>query len=141
MIVVDASVAAKWLLDEPDASQALELLHQNSGRLVAPSLIRIEVANALVRPLRVGVLTATRVQVLCSAWDQMLEDGVLALTPSDQLFDHAVQLAVQIRHPVPDCLYLALAVELDASLVTADGPMYERGLSIHQSIVLFGKAA
>jgi len=45
MIVVDASVAMKWFLNDQD-SQALGLFHQ-SYKLVAPELIRIEVLAAI----------------------------------------------------------------------------------------------
>jgi len=46
MIVVDASVAMKWFLNDQDSSQALGLFHQ-SYKLVAPELIRIEVLAAI----------------------------------------------------------------------------------------------
>ena len=44
--VVNASVAVKWLVDEPQSEQALKLL-ENDLPLLAPELIFAEVANAL----------------------------------------------------------------------------------------------
>ena len=42
-LVVDASVATKWLLPEPDSDQALRV---RAERLVAPPLFRLECGNA-----------------------------------------------------------------------------------------------
>src|SRR5262249_17520559 len=51
MIVLDASVAAKAYLEEPGSDEAIALL---TGRenLLAPELIRVEVAAALLRRVR-----------------------------------------------------------------------------------------
>jgi predicted nucleic acid-binding protein len=141
MIVVDASVAAKWLLDEPDSALAAEVLQSDRGGLFAPALVRIEVANTIVRHLREGRLTKPEAQALCAAWEQMLRDGVVVLTADIELFDEAVRLAIEVRHTVPDCLYLALAMEMDATLVTADDPQHKRGRKVHPAIQLLGKAA
>ena len=141
MIVVDASVATKWLLNELGTPAALELLNTNHGRLAAPAIVRIEVANAVVRQLREGHRGEADVQALCSNWERMLQDGVVTLTSSEELFDDALRLAVEIRHTIPDCLYLALAVKHEVPLITADTTMYERGLRVHRSITLLGTAA
>lgn len=34
--------------------------------------------------------------------------------------DAALQLAIDLNHPIYDCLYLALAIRLDTHVVTAD---------------------
>ena len=48
MIVVDASVATKWFLPEPDSEDALGVL--TSGlKLVGPTLAKYEVAAAFYR--------------------------------------------------------------------------------------------
>ena len=44
--VVDASVAVKWLVDEPQSDKAANLL-EDGLLLAAPELIYVEVANAL----------------------------------------------------------------------------------------------
>jgi predicted nucleic acid-binding protein len=55
MRVVDASVAAKWFVAEPDSEKALALLDQGE-RFLAPSIIRVEVAGAISRRFREGRL-------------------------------------------------------------------------------------
>jgi predicted nucleic acid-binding protein len=50
MIVVDASVAAKWFLPEKGSSAALAL-QEGPSQLAAPDLIRMEVAAAITKAL------------------------------------------------------------------------------------------
>ncbi|MBV9552234.1 MAG: type II toxin-antitoxin system VapC family toxin [Alphaproteobacteria bacterium] len=57
MIVVDASVALKWVLDEPGSEAAGEL---RSETIIAPDFWIIEAANALWRSAKVGQLSLER---------------------------------------------------------------------------------
>ncbi len=41
-------------------------------------------------------------------------------TPTEQLAAEALALALDLDHPVYDCVYLALAIARDLPLVTAD---------------------
>ena len=114
-VVVDASVAAKWILQEEgsDAARALQ-----SESLHAPSLLRIEIGNllrALYGSNRIG--EANAIEVL----NHMLRAPVTLHEPSDTLMDGALRIALRIGHPLYDCLYLALSIELGVPLVTADG--------------------
>jgi predicted nucleic acid-binding protein len=141
MIIVDASVAAKWVLNEPDSDAALKILESDRGKLAAPAIARIEVANAIVRRLREGGITQPEAEAAWLAWDQMLRDEVIALSPNEGLLNDAVRIAIEIRHAVPDCLYLALAIELDATVITADEPLYKRGRKAHGAVQQLRKAA
>ena len=40
---------------------------------------------------------------------------------SEPLIPSAFRLALELEHPLYDCIYLALAVETKAKLITADG--------------------
>jgi predicted nucleic acid-binding protein len=42
------------------------------------------------------------------------------LVASDGLLERALELAVALKHPVYDCLYLALALDRGARVVSAD---------------------
>jgi predicted nucleic acid-binding protein len=120
--VVDASVAAKWFppLDrEPLASEAHAVLNrwiQGEIDLLAPDLIWIEIANILWRSVR---------QNRCSLREA---DSVLALmheqglptVPAQALLDSAFRIAVRHGRAAYDNLYVALAVDRDSQLVTAD---------------------
>jgi predicted nucleic acid-binding protein len=119
MIVIDASVAVKWLLPEPGDAAAQELL-ASEERLVAPSLIRTEVAAALARRARFGEIEPRDAETAMGLWLQTLRDGVIGLVADEADLVTALRLAIELSHPFEDCLYLALAERLGAPLVTAD---------------------
>ena len=58
MIVVDSSVALKWVLDEPESDAATAL---KGKELIAPGFWLAEAANALWRHARLGQITAPEV--------------------------------------------------------------------------------
>lgn len=102
-----------------------QLLEGKQG-LTAPHLIRLEVAGALTRRTRIGQLEAADARRLCTRWFDELARGVLALVDDAVLLPAAVAHALALRHPLQDCLYLALAEELGASLITSDRRLAER---------------
>ena len=140
MIVVDASVAVKWFLSEAGEDEAAEIL-EGPDHLVAPALIRLEVAGAILRRFREGDLSERRAREASRAWDDMLEHRVVQLVPSRDLFDEAVELAFEVRHTISDCLYLVLAKRLDTHVVTADEPMWKRGGRLQSKIRLLAGLA
>jgi predicted nucleic acid-binding protein len=50
----------------------------------------------------------------------------VTLLPECDLLDDAIELTLQIRHNLQDCLYLAAARKLGAELITADGKFRDR---------------
>jgi predicted nucleic acid-binding protein len=48
MIVLDASVTVKWFASEPGSAEARSLVRSDE-ELVAPELMQVEVASALVK--------------------------------------------------------------------------------------------
>ena len=111
--VVDASVAGKWVVEESGSGQARMLA---GARLEAPDLLAVECANILWKKARIGDLDARQAR---ERLDALLEAPV-ALTPSRDLLGPALGLALELEHPVYDCLYLALALARGVPLVTAD---------------------
>src|SRR5260370_35113401 len=58
-VVVDASIALKWVLDEADSSTALAMLADwtdNGVEILAPALLAYEVTNALYRRVGRGII-------------------------------------------------------------------------------------
>ena len=49
-----------------------------------------------------------------------LRSAMLTLVPDEWLLDAAIALACELKHPVYDCLYLALADSLETAVITAD---------------------
>ena len=114
-IVVDASIAVQWFSEEPGTSEAIRIRTVDSV-LVAPDIMPIEVANACWKKVRRGDMPA---EDAAPAIANLLSFG-LELVPSLALLPRGIRLAVELRHPVYDALYLALAVERGARLATAD---------------------
>lgn len=120
--MLDASVAAKWFLSAKDESHkeaALGLLRlyvAGDVQFVVPDLFFAEFGNILwkaERLKRCSPLTA----------DLALEAIVgrnIPSFPTGPLLKSALLIARRYGRTVYDSLYLALAVEADASFVTAD---------------------
>ncbi len=113
--VVDASVAVKWLVVEEDADVARELA--TSGHdLHAPRLMASEVANAIWRKARTGGMERHAAGVLLDN----LPDIPVRWSADEFVSADAVRLALVLDHPIYDCVYLALAHRIGATVVTAD---------------------
>jgi predicted nucleic acid-binding protein len=135
MVVVDASVAVKWVVREPGSDKAMSLLV--SGQvMVAPDLIKIEGASAITRAYRSERLSREDADNTLRHWHDYMASGVLALIESDRDLDRAAELSCQLRHPLPDCLYLALAQRLAVGLVTADGTFARRAPAAYPHVSL-----
>lgn len=114
--VVDASIAVKWLVDEPLSAQAAVLL-ENDIPLVAPALIYAEAANALWAIARRGRIKADDVR---DALDLLADAPLTVPSPMKRLMASASRLASDLDHPVYDCMYLALALQEQRPVITAD---------------------
>ncbi len=112
-IVIDASVALKWVFDEPGTEAALVL---RESQLIAPTLWLAEAANALWRHVRLGEITAEE----ALAWMTELGNAPVASLAIEPHVARALKLATEIDHPVYDCVYLALALHYDTHVVTDD---------------------
>lgn len=120
-VVVDASVAVRWLLDVPGSERAYRLIRKED-RVVAPDLVMTEIANALWKAVRfAGLAPATAAEAIAQAGI-----GFHELIPSLALANRALAIALDLRHPVYDCFYLALAETRESHLVTADDRLLRR---------------
>ena len=113
--VVDASVTVKLLVDEPGSDAARELAARDH-ELHAPRLMASEAANALWLKARRGQIERPDAGAAL-AW---LRDMPLRWHDDETVSADAVRLALNLDHPVYDCLYLALAHRIGATVVTAD---------------------
>ncbi|MBL8231469.1 MAG: type II toxin-antitoxin system VapC family toxin [Bryobacterales bacterium] len=133
MVVVDACVAVKWFLPEEGSDRALALL-SGKDALVAPSLIRTEVAGAIVRRVRMGTLTTEDAKNSLHMWFEALGEGVIQVTGDLEDLKEAVNFSLQLQHPIQDCLYLAVARRRSARLITADHKFVAKALSVFPAI-------
>ena len=111
--VVDASVAVKPLLREPDAVLAVRVLAEETG---APDLLFPEAANVLWKAHRRGLVDIERAREAATLLSQL----ELEIVPSGPLTTRALSLALSLDHPAYDCFYLALAMYRGVPFITAD---------------------
>ena len=120
--VVDANVAAKWLLPAAgegllDQANRLGAMHaKRELQLLAPDLIEAEIGNVLwnaVRRKRISPLEAE---------NSLRRFAALAIqvVPTSDLLFQALQIAVVCDRSFYDSLYVALAVATKTELITAD---------------------
>lgn len=114
--VVDASVAVKWLVAEAYSDQAASLL-DGELTLIAPELVFAEAASALWAMRRRGDIGKAD---LAEAIDVLKAAPIAIPFTMRQLAASAGRLAIDLDHPVYDCFYLALAVQEQYPVVTAD---------------------
>ena len=114
-LVVDASVALKWLVAEEQSDVAARLL-DGSYELFAPRLMASEVGNALWRKVRVGEIEPRQAGALADALPQL----PVGWAEDDEISADALRIAISLERPAYACTYLALAHRLGATLITAD---------------------
>jgi predicted nucleic acid-binding protein len=115
ILIVDASVAIKWAVDEDGHDDAVALIAGGHDFLV-PDFLLLEVGNVLWKKVRRGEIGREQATAALAA----VSDTLSGLVHSWSLADRAFQIAMQIDHPMYDCIYLAAAEEYDATLVTSD---------------------
>jgi predicted nucleic acid-binding protein len=129
-LVIDASVAIKWVIEERGSREALELLRH---RLFAPELLVAECADVLWKKARRNELSMEEARLAA----RLLQRADIELAPMRHLLEPATSLAIALDHPAYDCIYLALAESLSCDLVTADQKFSAKILLIgHSSRVL-----
>lgn len=114
-------MAVQWFANEPGSETAGRLL-ETPAALLAPDIMSGEAANAWWKKVRRGEMGASDMD---EAVASLLAIGI-AWVPTADLLPQASRLAVEIGHPIYDCLYLALAAERGARLATADVPLRRR---------------
>ena len=115
MIVVDASVAVKWFVNEPGRAAARGII-KLGDMLVAPDFMILEVLNVLRRKQRLNLISERQIIL---AVDE-IHACFAELMPARRLSKEALGLSIELDHSLYDCSYLACAMIKDAKLVTAD---------------------
>jgi predicted nucleic acid-binding protein len=124
VLVLDASAAAKWFLNEPDADKTAELLEQTSqGRwqLAAPELLRYELTHVFWKRRKLGY---SRGQLDLALRE--LEALGLQYASLASLFSPALDVVYRMDVAIYDAFYVALAQALKGTLVTFDVELMKR---------------
>ncbi len=119
MILVDSSVAFKWLKskDEPDYETAAVLLERHikgEVRIAVPSLSFIEIANALTTK------TTSKSKTILADLRALYDFGLEIYRETENDIATSSLLARKKKTSVYDMLYVVIAKRLGVELITAD---------------------
>lgn len=133
MIVVDANVCLKWFIPEVGMAEAFRVL-RSGQKLVGPWILKDEVVSGLVRRVRREELSVTEAREGVTDWLRELQLETVHLIEDQRILTEAAEIGFEIKHPLYDCIYLALAMSLNAPLITADKPFLERARKLNHNI-------
>lgn len=117
--IIDASVILKWFIPEEHSERALRL-KDSDARLHAPAFLTLEVGNVLSKKRRRGELTTRDAEDIWRAFRR----APIRRYADEMLVLAAFDLAHHTKQSLYDSLYLALAMQLNLTFLTADRKFY-----------------
>jgi predicted nucleic acid-binding protein len=139
IIVVDASLAVKWFLPEQGADAAAQILLSNA-LITGPDMLAVEVFATLVRGANMVKSNRPDVESAIRRFQMMISMGEVQLVRSaPHNIEHAASLALNLGHPLKDCIYLALAMELECELVTCDARFAAKARGVWDKVRVLGE--
>lgn len=122
MIVIDASLAIAWLLQEPELLAAPDVYEALPGEIIiVPSHWPIEVASALQVNVRRGRIPLDTFDTIVTKLAS-LQPTIDVAVPIREI-DTLTRFALDQRLTVYDAAYVALSARYDAALATLDSDM------------------
>lgn len=121
-IYLDASCLVPTLVEEPASGAVRAYLATREDRLVS-EFAAAEVASALSRLVRTGLLTAAEGAARLADFDawRAATSSPVDLHAADVRLAYAYVRRFELMLRAPDALHLAIALRIDATLVTLDG--------------------
>ena len=121
-LVLDASVAVKWVLPSAketlttESLQLLKLYIDGAVNFIVPDIFWAEVGNVLWK----GVRQRRWPQALAERAVRDVRDRGFFTVSSLGLLPEAIKIAFAHDRSVYDCLYVALAIQYKIEMITAD---------------------
>ncbi|TLM71652.1 MAG: type II toxin-antitoxin system VapC family toxin [Actinobacteria bacterium] len=123
-LTIDASVVGDVMfIGERTAAARAHL--GTAHRMIAPAVLVSEVLSTATKQHRVSGVPEAHAR---ERWEfartlpiELIDDALFA--------EDAFELAIRLRHPSGDCLYLAAAISHGAPLVTGDRRLYDRAVA------------
>jgi predicted nucleic acid-binding protein len=139
VIVVDASLAVKWFVPEPESDAAAQLLLENST-ITGPDLLAVEVHTTLVRGANMVKSNRREAESAIQRFQAILASGEVELIRSmPPQIAKAANLAIDMGHPLKDCIYLALAMDLGCPLITCDAKFAAKARGVYGGVRVLGE--
>ena len=139
MIVVDASLVVKLFRQETHSDLAEQTYARHRGQLAAPDLLVVEVGAALVRNANMSRSSRPFIEIALAEFGEVIRDGTIALHRlNERQLSAAAHHALDLGHPLKDCIYLALAMELGCDLVTADARFAAKARGVWAGVRVLG---
>ena len=136
---VDASVVAKWLVDEIDSARSFllyERIAESGGIFVAPEYLLAEVSSAIYKRVRLGSLSLDDALPLI---DEAQALAVMIMSPSG-IHRRAFEIAAQFGLKwIYDAFYVALAEIVGCDLWTADEALHAAVSGAHTNVHLLAE--
>lgn len=126
--ILDASILVQALVREKYTDVALKLV-STLKTICVPSLAAYEIGNALVILARKNFITKKDAIRKFEA-----VSSIPTLNIREVALNRAIDIAIELEISLYDASYLALALEADAPLVTADSELYEKGKTMTKVI-------
>ena len=139
VLVLDASVAVKWFLPPTaesltdEADQLLQLFIRREVDFAVPDVFWAELANVFWKAIRQNRLTKAEAELALVS----LTERKLPTVPSVDVIQVAFAIANAFQRSVYDSIYVAVAVQLNAQLITADERLV-RALSLRYPVRWLG---
>ncbi len=133
-VVVDASVAIKWLIpqrpEEDDVENALQLF----GLIETQELLLVQPPHFIAEVMAVATrLEPAFAERILNAVSNM-EMSIIART---DVYRTAISVSTQLKHHLFDTLYHAVALQSpDATFITADAAYYRKAQGLGRILLL-----
>lgn len=120
-LTIDASVIGDIMFEDCRTAGAAAYLSAGF-EMFAPAVLDSELISTATKRHRVFGVAA---EIARHRWRSVRHLAVTRI-PDALVADSAFDLAIALRHPSNDCLYLATAIAYDAPLVTGDRALYDK---------------
>lgn len=123
LLVLDASVLAKWFKEEEFTDAALRIredFEKGEHEIIIPDLALYEISNAMKYD------ESFTSQMIKDSQDSLMNMEIDIITPTREVLKNSVDIATDNEITVYDSTYIALAELIDATLVTADSKLFEK---------------
>jgi predicted nucleic acid-binding protein len=123
MIVADASVVLKWIMNEQDTEYALAIREKHvigESIIAVPDLLFYEIANVLATKISLEKRAAR------SALRQILALELEMYHFGIEAFIETLETAIQYKITVYDSTYIILAKRLGCPFITADKQLWNK---------------